>query len=167
MTTTAPTKPKPPRYADLLKLAAFLEKLPRRKFDFDSVVRSWARGKKACGSVCCAMGWCPAVFPKRVSWDSSPDAISYLKLDGMPTEYDTAAELLFSIPYEDACALFTGAWALAWLNGVALNDSRAWGFERTWRDTPKNVAASIRAYVKWKKTGKPTDPATVLKGAIK
>ena len=67
MTTTTPW---PRHYGDrLLRLAKFLEKLPRRKFDFAELVADTEkRHGKDCGTVCCAVGWTPAVFPKLISW---------------------------------------------------------------------------------------------------
>jgi hypothetical protein len=42
----------------LLKLAAFLDELPRRKFDFGFF------GNPACGTAGCAIGYCPIAFPR-------------------------------------------------------------------------------------------------------
>lgn len=50
----------------LLKLIAFLEKLPRRKFDFSQVVAKGKQNGHYCATVACAGGWLPAVFPKLV-----------------------------------------------------------------------------------------------------
>lgn len=50
----------------LLELAAFLDTLPREKFDF----RKWVSktDSKGCGTVCCAVGWTPHVFPELASY---------------------------------------------------------------------------------------------------
>lgn len=50
----------------LEKLAAFLDKLPRKKFDFSILVAE--RDEDGCGTICCAIGWIPAVFPKLITW---------------------------------------------------------------------------------------------------
>lgn len=51
------------------KLIAFLRELPSYKFRFDTVVSEWktAPNQAACGTVCCAVGWFPAIFD-RVEW---------------------------------------------------------------------------------------------------
>lgn len=49
----------------LLKLADFLDTLEPEKFNINSFVATMDRG---CGSVCCALGWCPKVFPDDWVW---------------------------------------------------------------------------------------------------
>lgn len=51
---------------NLEKLAAFLDELPERKFYFGYLISVW--NNKGCGTVCCAIGWTPAVFPELVEW---------------------------------------------------------------------------------------------------
>lgn len=41
-----------------LRLADYLQRLPARKFNFSIFAQ-----QKTCGTVGCAMGWTPAVFP--------------------------------------------------------------------------------------------------------
>ena len=48
----------------LLKLADFLDTLPRKQFDLTLVLE-----ERPCGTVGCAMGWTPTVFPRLVSVD--------------------------------------------------------------------------------------------------
>ena len=50
----------------LLKLAVFLEKLPRQKFDFSLI-----KGVN-CKTTACAIGWCPTVFKKDWAVCSGP-----------------------------------------------------------------------------------------------
>lgn len=60
----------------LLKLADFLDTVPREKFDFAQVAKevgkpmrkALAAGKTRCGTVGCAMGWAPVVFPRLLKW---------------------------------------------------------------------------------------------------
>lgn len=53
----------------LLKLAAFLETLARDEFYFGEYVKHYERkDAEICGTVCCAIGWCPSVFPRRWKW---------------------------------------------------------------------------------------------------
>lgn len=49
----------------LLKLATFMEMLEPAKFHYGELV-SVTDGK--CGTVCCALGWTPAVFPQHWRW---------------------------------------------------------------------------------------------------
>ena len=51
----------------LEKLIGFIENLPDEKFEFDE----WVTGfdtKNGCGTVCCAFGWTPSVFPESWEW---------------------------------------------------------------------------------------------------
>lgn len=62
----------------LLKLAAFLDTLPPEKFDFNKIafeadggkpmLEALAAGSVKCGTVGCAIGWMPAVFPGEVEY---------------------------------------------------------------------------------------------------
>lgn len=51
----------------LLKLADFLEKLPRKLFDI-GIIREGTHTNleeaMECGTKACAVGWCPTVFPR-------------------------------------------------------------------------------------------------------
>ena len=58
---------KPIHKRRFLKLASFLEKLRKNKFYYGTLVNKWDN-KMECGSVCCAIGWLPAVFPSLWSW---------------------------------------------------------------------------------------------------
>lgn len=53
------------------RLAAFLDTLDDREFDFRKIVTSF-RGdlwdKSLCGTTCCALGWLPKAFPKEFEW---------------------------------------------------------------------------------------------------
>ncbi len=65
----------------LLKLADFLDKLPRAKFDFGVIamqdgkpmLEALKAGKERCGTVACAIGWMPAVFPRSLRWTERPE----------------------------------------------------------------------------------------------
>lgn len=48
---------------NLLKLATFLEKLPRARFDYDTFVGKDWKGKKdlSCGTTACAIGWATTI----------------------------------------------------------------------------------------------------------
>lgn len=53
--------------ARLNKLAAFLDKLPKTHFNFSTVCELYKPNRtNLCGTVGCAMGWAPHVFPKVI-----------------------------------------------------------------------------------------------------
>ena len=51
----------------LLKLAAFLDTLPPEKWDFLHIITR-KNPSRTCGTVCCAIGWTPVVFPRLIKW---------------------------------------------------------------------------------------------------
>ena len=60
------TELQPIIYAErLLKIADFLEELPPEKFNFRDYV---SESKNDCGTVCCAIGWLPKIFPEDFYW---------------------------------------------------------------------------------------------------
>lgn len=114
----------------LLKLADFIEKLPKHKLDMDTVgeLRGSKRMNfKECKSAACAMGWTPAVFPSLVKWRYDRTIpVVYVE---SPTAIDKAAmQEIFDIDDIDADILF--------------------GPARRNYTTPKQVAKGIRRYVK-------------------
>lgn len=50
----------------LEKLADFLYNLPKEKFNFGTLMKK--TNSEGCGTVCCAIGWTPVVFPKLVEF---------------------------------------------------------------------------------------------------
>ena len=48
----------------LEKLANFLKTLKRKQFDFTEII---AKSENGCGTVCCAVGWLPAV-DRNIKW---------------------------------------------------------------------------------------------------
>lgn len=60
----------------LRKLADFLDKMPKEKFDFSVVaieegkpmLQALRAGAVHCGTVACGMGWMPAAFPRQIKW---------------------------------------------------------------------------------------------------
>lgn len=49
-------------------LYTFLEKMDNEKFYFGDFVSEFDE-KKECGTVCCALGWMPAIDPTNFYWD--------------------------------------------------------------------------------------------------
>lgn len=82
----------------LRKLIAFLRKLPRKKFDFGDV-----RYEDKCGTVACAIGWTPEVFPRLVT---TGDSGCSLELDGKRRHFADIAEGIFGIPWRYADYIF-------------------------------------------------------------
>lgn len=91
----------------LLKLASFLRELPPKEFNFGDVVTEWD-DKRECGSICCAIGWTPKVFPDEVQWwqGSSVELIDRAG-DADAVGYVEVAALLFDISQNDAINLFS------------------------------------------------------------
>jgi hypothetical protein len=56
----------------LEKLAAFLDTLPAKKFRYDVIVRTTETTPSLdCGTIACAMGWLPVVFPRSWKWEKN------------------------------------------------------------------------------------------------
>ena len=87
------------------KLIDFLEELDDEKFYFGSVVSKFETVKgKRCGSVCCAIGWTPVVFPKQVAWIEDMVRVkNYIEIIG----YIDVASYLFGMSFSDADNLFS------------------------------------------------------------
>jgi hypothetical protein len=133
----------------LYKMAKFLETLPEENFDFGITIEYMGDPTKPinkCGTVGCAIGWAPKVFPSLVEWDILQMEVQFIK-KGYP-DFDFAAigSELFDINDRESGRLFSSLSA-PWNTDKML--SEIW----TCRATPKNVATSIRNYIKWKKAG--------------
>jgi hypothetical protein len=129
----------------LLKLADFLDRMPREKFDFAQIVeqrglpmrKALQAGKTRCGTVGCAIGWMPAAFPRGLRWagnsDVFPDVV--LRRDESLTDFDAAVEW-FGITRAEADVLFVPG-------------AKRWGYSGL-RETAsaKDVARHIRQWVR-------------------
>jgi len=116
----------------LLKLCDFLEQLPRKDFDFGLVAEH-----KSCGTVGCAIGWTPEVFPRLVRWTRPRHNLMNVALkDRRVSGYVRVARSLFGLTYRDAHSLFTPHSYV-----VALD-------QLPYRATPKQVARRIRKFLK-------------------
>jgi len=97
-----PYTPTPIQLQRLKTLIEFLKTLPESKFDFAKV-----RKQRACGTVACAMGWTPEIFP-YVSISETP--LNILITPGIgerAMRYWEAASHLFGIEDDDAYILFS------------------------------------------------------------
>lgn len=124
----------------LLKLCDFLDKLPPKKFDFVREVSSVDENHK-CGTVCCPIGWAPAVFPKLIKWnlaklDMSDDLSGwFLDKSGGNESWSDAIIRLFGVPY----FLFQPHWQTSADIRLQNLGSNA---------TPKQVSKMFRRYLK-------------------
>lgn len=133
----------------LLKLAAFLRKLPREKFDFTIVAREAGKpmrealkaGATRCGTTACAVGWMPAVFPRSCEWIADTFrgyAMRGVVLKGqplLPFEMLKVAEQFFGLTDDEVALLFVPSDAPT--PGQLGDDA-----------TPKQVARHIERFVK-------------------
>jgi len=134
------------RFDKLEKLAAFLDTLPPEKFDF-SVVRD-NNGHSGCGSVGCAIGWTPEVFPDEVTaGECCVVRNSKLGRAHLHDHYVDVAVSLFGMPQNEAALLFTAL--------DESDDLPPWLPEKLGEEaTAREVAESIRLYCEWKGYGR-------------
>lgn len=136
----------------LLKLADFLQTLPRQKFDFAVVARERGKpmlealkaGKTECGTVACALGWAPAVFPRHLKWErpywSGETAleINFRNASSSYAQTFPVAERFFGLTEDEAQRLFEPSVS-----------------PLGYRATSKRVAKAIRQFVAQKRQAKP------------
>jgi hypothetical protein len=131
----------------LLKLATFLDTLPRQKFDFGVLVNqsglpmleALKKGAHRCGTVACGMGWMPAVFPRQVKWTGEN-----IRLRGSAfVEGFEAAEVFFGLTSSETMYLFQpgGGW-----NPFDENDKTYYNKLKD-GSHPKTLAKHIRKFV--------------------
>lgn len=113
----------------LERLAKFLDKLPREKFNFRDWVTETNKSNR-CGTVCCAVGWMPLVDPRSWRWGRRNRRL-VVKLASAPDAWPTlAAAEYFGLQFQQVERLF-----------VAPDRATA---ERT---RPTTVARHIRAFI--------------------
>lgn len=133
--------------ARLLKLAAFLIALPKQKFNFAVVatlgekpmLEALAAKKESCGTVACAMGWTPALFPRLIAWTDEMvawDGTKHLDVCSRETgaERDAAMREIFGLSQDQVDFLFYPD-----TNGNGLEDGAS----------AKAVGRHIIRFVKW------------------
>lgn len=140
----------------LLKLAAHLEAgRPggHKKFDFATWSENHAT-EKHCGTAGCAVGELPVIFPRLAYFEPSYFGDSERNVCGRIADrkyYNVGlASVLFGIPTLDAENLFTWDKPRWWAPSLPYLASRA---------TAKQVARSIRLYVKARKELKSSERA--------
>ena len=90
----------------LEKLIGFLKKLKPEKFNFGSVISKWDR-KHECGSVCCAIGWTPVIFPNLIKWNHNSLLSLAIKKTGNGRSFGWIASYLFGIDFRISTSLFS------------------------------------------------------------
>lgn len=120
-----------------IKLADFLEELPEQDFYFGDVVKC---GTHECGTVCCAIGWTPRIFPDLVRWrkECPNGKVDGLEMNGVEADYDEVAETAFGIPRGMAENLFCPH-AQYCVHGSIKNLNSF--------SSPKDVAAMMRQFL--------------------
>lgn len=89
------------------QLIQFLKELPPEKFDFGHVVTQVSA--PYCGTICCAIGWTPKLFPELVRWPRRAGLpLFVVKDDGSEyySAYYEVAHQLFGLPLDISEALF-------------------------------------------------------------
>ena len=101
----------------LRKLADFLHTMPKEKFDFGTIglqhglppLDALKAGHTRCGTVACAIGWMPAVFPRVCKW-SAPTYfhrwLSVLSKKHKRVRDFALAERFFGLSADEALYLF-------------------------------------------------------------
>ncbi len=143
----------------LLKLASFLDTLPRQKFDFSTVFRTGkkspmaalAAGAHRCGTVGCAIGWAPAALPSLFKWrfynDDGKRVVDCIVLRGAEHEYNFyAAAIAFGITESEARWLFVPNAIVGQFGPLNPAGSRMMHNVGP-RSSPKRVARHIRKFV--------------------
>lgn len=133
----------------LRKLIAFLRALPRKNFNFRRIVTRAKANGHVCGTVCCAVGWMPAVFPRFAKWNDEVlrqkawDSSQGLEFDvpfGLNRDcynpWVAAVAYFFGIDNSVACNLFSPGWQES--EGVTKLGETA---------TPKQVAAMLEEFL--------------------
>lgn len=132
--------------ARLLKLADFLEKLPRKRFDYGRWVGVDWDGKPdlSCGTTACALGWATTIPSFRrlgLRLRKLGGTVSVVELendDGQETHWSAAAMNVFGLDANEAFYLFLPGFGLA---GMKYHSPRH-------DATAKQVAKHIRRFVK-------------------
>jgi hypothetical protein len=86
----------------LLKLADFLTNLKPSEFDFSEIVGEFDYDNN-CGTVCCAIGWLPVVFPEEAVWVDELSITSTLISNN--GAFNTT-QSIFEITEEESVGLF-------------------------------------------------------------
>ncbi len=121
----------------LLKLADFIDKLPRKAFNLGILA-----SKTSCGTTCCLMGWA-GMMPtfRRLGYRTNFDVFGELSSKGVEYgdgNYESIGD------YSGAANLF----GLLWEESIGLfKSTNPYNYYPTDRPTPKKAAKVLRAFV--------------------
>lgn len=145
----------------LEKLAAFLRKLPPKRFDYNQWVGSDWKGKPdlSCGTTACALGWAAAMpafnriglklrrIPSKYADGEDAWNVGFELNGNICTALEAASET-FGISWDDASHLF--------MPNSADPYGNVWERSIDWENaSAKQVARKIEQYVKDVRSGKP------------
>lgn len=137
----------------LLKLADFLKKLPRKRFDYGAWVGEDWKGKAdlSCGTTACALGWATVIPSLRKAglrlYKRNDGTNGYVTLKNRTrVGSEQAAAEVFGITPQEAGYLFTPEYD-TWGLDVRFEHL---GTAPGWDATPQQVAKHIRNFVKVK-----------------
>lgn len=83
-----------------------LKSLKRREWYFGSLIREYS-SEKGCGTVCCALGWLPKFFPRKMEWvNHSPYFLDARRKGKEDWSSSNIYSYLFGIPSNHEDALF-------------------------------------------------------------
>lgn len=134
----------------LLKLAEFLDKLPKEKFDFSSVI---SKNEGKCGTICCAVGWLPTVFPRSWMWDFVAGDETHINVfRKVPNGEDTKSSHHWHCDFWVDVSKFFGMTEKEVEQLFFPEMDRPWDpdFMLGEEATANEVADSIRDYITWK-----------------
>jgi hypothetical protein len=97
----------------LLKLADFLESLPRGRFDLSIIGKHNSKGElptpTSCGTAACAIGWTPVVFPRHCCYTAcfygKPNELSVASKETGERDFGFA-EPFFGLDSSESAYLF-------------------------------------------------------------
>jgi hypothetical protein len=118
----------------LKKLNHFLRRLPADKWVYSTFYH-----ETACGTVCCAAGWCPVVFPNEWKYTKQHGTIPAL----------IAREGYWRGPFEDLATFFE--LSIATCFAIFQNCAQFYKNLRVYQVTPVHVANLIAYYMRYNK----------------
>jgi hypothetical protein len=121
-------------------LIAFLKNLDKSKFDINHIISQYDY-KNQCGTVCCAIGWFPAIFPEECQWYESE-----LFIHGKSKIFSKIAHDVLGIPERHADVLFS-PFDIVKSHDHCMKVSMPYITLCDYRSTPLEVAEMLERYV--------------------
>ena len=137
----------------LLKLVELLEKLPRKRFDYDHWVGSDWKGKPdlSCGTTACAFGWATTIPSFRKAGLHLQSGYDYTDVIFKGRRGFWAASEFFGLSEEEAENLFSPEGSAYYMIETPFETPSSYLKDAPGSDaTPKQVAKHIRRFLKWK-----------------